>query len=362
MARAPKQIADQAAEADRLQREALGIVDEAADVDAAVEPDASAASASEAEDDLGASSAPEPAPNPTFSKVEVEVEEPAEDDWKHKYDVLRGKYDKEVPRLHGQVRDLSGRLESMENVLANVASRPAAKPAEETFEAPTGTAESHITPEMEEEYGKDFFDVVRLAAREALAPMLDDLKKDLGQLTQQTRQTSQHVAMSARERLFGQLDSQVENWREINKDQGFLGWLDEVDPYSGQPRGQLLRLAFENNDIKRVVAFFTGYVNENATLSQRVAEPGRNRPAPANNGNGAGAPRPGLETLAAPGRGRNTTVDARQEQQEGRLWTQAEVAAFYDDVRRGAFRGREEAQRATEAQIFAAANSGRIQS
>ena len=46
--------------------------------------------------------------------VETPTEAPAEDDWEHKYKVLQGKYNAEVPRLQQANDALNGRVAEME--------------------------------------------------------------------------------------------------------------------------------------------------------------------------------------------------------------------------------------------------------
>ena len=46
----------------------------------------------------------------------------------------------------------------------------------------------------------------------------------------------------------------------------FLTWLDEEDPYAGATRRNLLLNAFDQRDGPRVVAFFSGFLNEQRTI------------------------------------------------------------------------------------------------
>jgi hypothetical protein len=52
------------------------------------------------------------------------------------------------------------------------------------------------------------------------------------------------------------LDNIVPNWKAINEDPSFLGWLDEVDPLNGVTRRRLFNDAFANYDAARIANFF----------------------------------------------------------------------------------------------------------
>jgi hypothetical protein len=58
----------------------------------------------------------------------------------------------------------------------------------------------------------------------------------------------------------------------------------------------------------------------------------------------------------APGRSRSSQPSARNQ----RTYTTADISKFYDDVRKGVFRGREEEKGRLERDIFSAQQEGRI--
>jgi hypothetical protein len=69
-------------------------------------------------------------------------------------------------------------------------------------------------------------------------------------------------------------------------------------------------------------------------------------------------PKPGLESLAAPGKARTSAQpNAPAEKQ---IITTADVNAFYDAVRKGYYNGREAEKNALEQELFAAQREGRV--
>lgn len=274
----------------------------------------------------------------------VEEGEPTvvdEDDYKHKYNVLQGKYNKEVPRLHTQVSELTNELNSMRNLIASLeqVNTPVDQPVSKKL----------LKDEEVDEYGSELIDVIKRAAREEFSPLIEKLETENQQLRTMLGGMSSSVTENARDSLYRMLNTEIPNWQEINQDTGFLQWLEGIDAYSGKPRSGLLTQAFENNDAARVIAFFTGYLNENAL----VEDTSTTEPAPTSE-----PPKVDLMSMAAPGKPRSGAAPSAQE--DKRVYTQSDIARFYRDVQQGVYKNRRDEQEAIERDILAAGPEGRI--
>lgn len=262
-----------------------------------------------------------------------------EQSWEHKYKSMKGRYD----RANEQLRSLSEQVASLQNVIATMqVSQAAASDKKEE------AVERLITPEEENDYGQEFLKVVGKKAKEELLPVIKKYEDKIAELEARLQGVNGYVANDARQRMLDALDDKIPNWREINKDENFLNWLQLPDLYSGAIRHELLKAAFERNDTPRVQAFFTGFLAEEAALAPATGETGRSE-APA---------KMSLETLAAPGRAKSaaaTTAPA-----EKPIFTRAQIAKFYADAAAGKYRGREAERDRLEAQIFSAEREGRI--
>ena len=265
-----------------------------------------------------------------------------EDGFEHKYSVLRGKYDKEVPRLHRQVAQLNEQMDGLRALLADMQKQPPAP-------TPQARADSLLSPEEIEEYGPDLIDVIGRKARELYEPTFNELRSQVTQLKSQLGGVQQKAAMSDRDRVFSMLDDSVKDWRDLNENADFLAWLDTADPFAGQQRGNMLKQAFENNDAERVVAFFNGFLKEHAAITSG------SQPASESNGR----PAVNLADQVAPGRSKNS-VNVTGARKEGRIWTRADVSRFYDDVRRGKFKSKDAERAELENDIVAAMRENRI--
>ena len=266
----------------------------------------------------------------------------SEDDesWEHRYKSMKGRFD----RSQDQIRYLTDQIAGLQNVIATMQQPPAAGAA------PAETlAERLITPEEEQDYGSEFLAVVGKKAKEELAPVIGQYEKKIRELEQRLAGVGNYVEQDAKSRMFSQLDERMPQWRELNRDKGFLDWLKLPDAYSGVIRHELLKAAYERNDGPRVLAFFDGFLAEEAAVAPETSQQDLGAPAPN---------KVSLDKFSAPGRAKSaaaTTAPA-----EKPLITRAQIAKFYADVNAGKYRGREADKDRQEKVIFEATRDGRI--
>jgi hypothetical protein len=278
------------------------------------------------------------------------------DAWRHKYDVLQGKYNAEVPRLRRQFTEISERAENLENLLANLNRTPAV-PAS-PVPTPTGPFSSSVlTQEEIAEWSPELVDIIGRVAKNLVDNAMRGVGQKLETIESGFGRVEKEVKLTSQQKVFALLDRDVKDWQMINTSEPFLAWLDQTDPFSGRVRGKMLREAFDANDAERVRHFFVGFLNEYATLTQQPPAPPPNG-SPQGNGRGP----VDLATLTAPGRAPVTTPQTpRGAQPVKRVYSGRDVQSFYNDVRRGLYKGREQEQAAIEREIVAAGNEGRIQ-
>jgi len=300
--------------------------------------------------------APEPAPEPT---PEPAPEPVVEDTSEHKYKVLQGKYNAEVPRLQRELKDTKEMLGDMRQRVTNTESLIASMQhvATPAPEAPPAASDLPVVTEDETaQFGADLESYIeRVSARKLmpeiearLAPVNDRI---IG-VEQNASKAAHNVAVSERGKVILALTEAVPNWEKQNEDEDFLKWLNESDPYSGVPRGQLLTNAFSSHDSTRVIAFFKGFQTENAvvapepevTPSATTVEPQRK-----------------LDDLVAPGTPKTGTTSAPNESGK-RVWTQKDISAFYAKKNSFVVKGVKipDDYVAAEKDLFAAQHEGRI--
>ena len=259
---------------------------------------------------------------------------PPADGWEQRYRSLRGKYDKEVPELQGQLRDMQRAIIDMQGQLA----RPAPAPP------PTVVAKTPISDEDIEAYGPELIDRARAWARAELMPEIDQLRHDVVRANGTAQNAATQTAMQG---VYKFMDENLASWNEINNAPEFHTWLRATDPLSGAVRQDMLTAAFTQGDARRTLSFFRAFQNEHTA--------DHFRPAPAQTPGGAGGTR--LEDLAGPGRGAPASPGAPAAK---RFFTQKDVADFYSAVTKGRYAGREAEKDRLEAELHAAVTEGRV--
>jgi hypothetical protein len=264
-----------------------------------------------------------------------------EQTFERRYRTLQGMYNADTARLRSENQSLAARMAQLEQLISTLQT---AQPS-----APVQTSQSRLVTDKDvEEYG-DSIDVMRRVTKEENAAHLNKIaelenlvRQMQNQLVPRVEQVARSQAMSAEQMFWTELSSTVPNWREVNNDEKFHDWLLEVDPLTGQTRQALLEQAQQSLDARRVANFFSSW----QTLSgQSVAQPPRNVAASQ------------LERQIAPSKGRTSGAPAAE---QPKTYAPGDISKFFDDVRRGVYKGREAERDRIERDIFAAQREGRI--
>lgn len=204
--------------------------------------------------------APEPQPEVVPEVVVEQVAQPEpvaqdgdEDSYRRRFDVLRGKYDAEVPRLHAQLRDATGQLQQ---AFAEIQSlRSAVEQRQQTEQADSDSDA--------ETFGEDLTAAIdRRAERKAselVGKQTQQLMQYIKQLESRLGDVNQQVEVNAQDSFLTQLGKLVPDYEAVNGDQGFLNWLGEADPVYGVPRQAALDAASDRMDAERVANVFLAY-------------------------------------------------------------------------------------------------------
>jgi hypothetical protein len=286
----------------------------------------------------------QPAPQQT-SPADQDDENVPPEQWRHRYLSMRGRVEQQRNIIAGMQDQMAQMGDELMRLQQHVERPPTAE-----------QIEKYITPEDEQNYGSELIDFARRAAQDAVAPKLQGLERENEELRQQ-------VIQDKRRSMFTELDREVPEWRGVNQAPAFKRWLSLRDIYSGSVRNKLLNDAYRTADAPRVVSFFKGFLRDAAIASGQQSAPQlADQPQPPNPAPQPRQPAIPLATLAAPGRPRpaSGTDMLSVQQPQTPSFTRAQIASFYNDVRRGVYYGRENEKAELERQIFAAQNAGRV--
>lgn len=169
-----------------------------------------------------------PATEPAASIVATETPAaPVDDEWKHRYDVLRGKYDAEVPRLHEEVRYWR------DQAALAAQQQPSAAKADESL-----------------------VDLLGDDAASAVSALLEKQRKEFEEKLQATQQLG---LRSVQDRFWDKVRSALPDYANLQNDPALNAWLGQSWPGSRQTRLQEANTAFGNLDADAFIALLNAY-------------------------------------------------------------------------------------------------------
>lgn len=255
---------------------------------------------------------------------------------------LQGVYNSQSRELQ-QTKSRLGELEALVSTM-QVQSRPSAAAAE--------VQSTFLTEKDSTEYGTDMVDFARRAAKEEVAPLVGAvlaLREELARL-QGIVPTVQNVAanqrVTAQERFFSAITADVPTWRATNDSPDFHSWLLTPDPMTGITRQTYLEDSQRRFDAVQAASIFRAWQQSSGATVTSISS--KTKPNTAQSE---------LEKQVSPGRSLSA---APPQSDKGRDWSPEDITKFYDESRRGLYKGREAERAATERDIFLAQRDGRI--
>lgn len=209
------------------------------------------------------------------------------DVWRQRYQVLKGKYDAELPRLAAEAAELRGTVRTLTAVLETLRGQGGGQEtAAGQVHGPAGVtgangaeptdaelAELVGDPRVLEEFGPDFF---RSLARFQKRVQATAKPAELETLQAEVRELRPRVEQMGRAQLESGLDQMLPNWRSQNSDQRFIRWMQATtEPRSGQLYVDLLRGAMARSDIEGIAAVFRDWPEQTAAAGGPARVPVR---------------------------------------------------------------------------------------
>lgn len=256
------------------------------------------------------------------------------DDFRQKYSTLKGKYDAEVPRLHQQIRDLTSKLAALEAVQYEKPSEPT-KPKEKV---------SYVTDADRAEFGEELLAVQRRVAQEVSQDYEDRFEQQeaiIKELQKQLKQTGSQVGQMS----FGQrLRQLVPDFEQIDNDERWVAWLNEVDPILRDQRRVLAQAAFDKGDAEAVAHYVK-------LFKKTIADPEADIQVKA-------IRQTELEKQVSPSRSASSASTPTD--RKGRVYSQSEIDNGWSKIRILTRKGNYAEAEKLEAEITAAYLEGRV--
>ena len=199
-----------------------------------------------------------------------------DDGYKHKYDVLQGKFNKlaaDFKTLQQQATQPASpvsvesdpRFVQMQQQLTAMQQQNS-QLTQALKDRPEPEAQVELDAFLVEEYGEEFAKSVAQSAQKQTSAAVEQLRKEFGQQIESTQNTvTQVTASNTMAALRRTLGASSVDFDSVNDDPDFHAYLAQVEPYSGIQRQQLLESAFNSGDIERTARFYTDFSKTQTT-------------------------------------------------------------------------------------------------
>jgi len=268
-----------------------------------------------------------------------------DNNWEERFKGLKSTHDKTVSDLRLQNSNSAAKLEEATNQITSLTAK--VEELNNAVNEPSAAQPTKIevSESEREEYGQGLIDLIEKVSGSNnqgavvdLAKQLLDIEKRLDAVVKDTKQVGETHVRDKRAEFFAELDKKVPNWRTINGNDKFHGWLADEMPGTGQERQFYLTQHFDNHDATRTASLFNEFLAANG--------------APV-------SPQDALEEQIQPSNTNAATVDSRANTAE-KVWGRTEIKTFYRDKREGKYSNRPEEARRIEKDILAATAQGRV--
>ncbi len=250
----------------------------------------------------------------------------------HKYDVLRGMYNKEIPELSLRLAEQSGQIKALTD---QVALLTAGKKPDETKEVLDSLEQDPNIGYLKTEYPE-----VWKGIEVAINKIATETSKKIEDLNSKLTEQKKHTEKTDRDRFYDDVES-MENYDEINKSIEFNTWLDETEPLTGFKRRDILNDAYASLDSTRAKNFFSEFTGKKVEPVVVVEKKKKE------------------DTGISPRTTVTRTVVDRSELKENFIKA-TDVSRFYNDVRKGLYKGRDAEKDKIEAEINKAISERRV--
>ena len=268
----------------------------------------------------------EPTPEPEPVKPAISSPAPEPDDWKHKYNVLQGMYNK----LNDDHKDTARDVEILNNALAAMRSEPTVDVPAPAFEpAPVSEAASIL----QREYPGMFEGIQSLIKGE----LESFARKEITQVVSRLERTETTTLKDKKDKFYEALAGLVPDWVIVNNDPKFIEALQDREQYSGLTKHDLLTDAYNRLDAPRAARFFLDY--------KKVTAP---------------APKPDLTPALHPDTSSGAAAAPVTSGVPREIITGSYITKFYTDLANGKYRGKPKDAEIIRAKIDKAVQERRV--
>lgn len=265
-------------------------------------------------------------PTANLDEPVITPKEQTVDYWKHRFDVIQGKYNAETARMNEQIGFLRGQIEELKS-----------KPQQDFSDDQNVT---EILDDLEDQYGSEFTDAIDKRISRAVKQQVQEIVSGFQQDLSSVKQTQAASEQSMFEEVIDKLSP---NWRALNVNPDFVNWVqNSTESFSGVSFQDILIDSYNRRDASKIAKIFNTYEQLKTKTSTRQT----------------GTKAEASQLVAPPKRG--SASHATIENNSGQVFTQTQVQDFYSKLAQGAYKGKEAWVRSMKEEILKANSEGRI--
>lgn len=260
----------------------------------------------------------------------VKVGDENTETWKHKYEVLIGKYNAEIPRMATENKDLKSQIAELQEAVKDLQSKVAVKEASAKKEDVNSAVEI-----IKRELGDDVSGALTQLLDSKTSTIPKQYEEKVSRLEQKVENSDKRQALTEKQAYSNTLNQLIPNLLEKNKNPKWLEFLTNTVPFSrGRTYQQLLDEANEQMDASGVAEIFNAFYG--ATKSNGKKHD--------------------IEEFLEPGKPKPKSPNVEEE----KIYTKAEIKQFDQDVVRGKYTGKDELRQKLEDEHTRAILEGRV--
>lgn len=260
----------------------------------------------------------------------IKVEDENSGTWKHKYEVLIGKYNAEIPRMAAENKDLKSQIAELQKAVEDVQSKVTGK--EETVRnEDLASRFKRVKENLGDESVEDLLKLVE----SKINNIPKQYEEKVSRLEQKVEDTGKRQILTEKQTYNNMLKQLIPGLITKNENPKFLEFLSNVIPFSGgKTYEQRLHEADSQNDVSGVAEIFNAFYTPSKSNGKKhdieeILEPGK--------------PKPKLPNV-----------------EEKKIYTKAEIKQFDQDVVRGKYTGKDTLRQKLEDDYTLAKLEGRV--
>jgi hypothetical protein len=232
-----------------------------------------------------------------------------EQSWKTKYDVLSGKYNAEVPKLHEQVQNTVNALHALQQEIDQLKAKP---------QAEKKPPQSHITAKDEETFGGDLIDLARRVVKDEISGLISDFShvkaviSTLTDLPNKVKTVETKQQLTEEELFWADVAKQIPNWQAIDADPLWIEFLANKPAFTSRTYRELAIEAIAQGQVAPLVELVKVWEDATGQTSQKEEQSKKQKE---------------LNSQVAPTKGKTTTNTPAE---TGRIWSGEEYSKAFD--------------------------------